>query len=436
MKTKVLAIIIGSFFTLASTSVSAEFDFCSGSSNGGGDGTFEQQIVYRDFVEIGELPAGIEGILIELKSDKDVDIQLYDKQSNEKIVHWPNGILSGENKQSTSYNGVTVEWSGFGGDGTGSGNEYIKVTGKTNRPFIMKAYGYRAGYATVNYSWTGGTASECDISNSGDGIFEQQIVEKKTVNIGDIPPGVNDLYIKLTSDKDVDVQLHDKENGTEIVSWPNGILNGQSKQSTTYQGMMIEWSGFNGDGTNYGHEYIKITGKTTRNLTMKAYGYKAGYATVEYSWGGEGEQTGGDNNLEPEQIDALALINQARSISRQCGDKVFNAVSPVTWNEVLYEAALKHSNDMATLNFFNHTGSNGYNAGTRIVEAGYNWKVYMENIAAGQKTVHSVVDGWLNSPGHCANIMNPSITEIGLAYMKNTASTYGIYWTLNGAAPK
>jgi uncharacterized protein YkwD len=51
--------------------------------------------------------------------------------------------------------------------------------------------------------------------------------------------------------------------------------------------MKIEWSGYNGDGTGSGHEYIKITGETTKNLTMKAYGYKAGYAKVHYEWGGD-----------------------------------------------------------------------------------------------------------------------------------------------------
>jgi len=297
------------------------------------------------------------------------------------------------------------------------------------------AYGYQAGYATVNYSWTGGTASACNIPESGGGTFQQQIEEKNIVKLGDIPLGVNNLFIKLISDNDVDIQLYDKDNGTKIVVWPDGILNGPSKQSINYQGMIIEWSGYNGDGTGLGHEYIKITGKTTRNFTMKAYAYKAGYATVEYSWG-EDDQTN-DNSQEQEYTKILKLINQARSVARQCGDKgYFSATSPITWNEKLYKAALKHSNDMADLNFFSHTGSDGSNPGTRITDQDYNWRTCMENISAGYGTEQEAIAGWLKSPGHCANIMNTSIIEIGFAHAENESSQYGIYWTLNGAASK
>lgn len=75
------------------------------------------------------------------------------KDTGEKIVHWPEGILSGSGKQATTYHGVEIEWSGYNGDGTGSGHEYIKITGTLNRTLTMKAFGYQAGYATVNYSW-------------------------------------------------------------------------------------------------------------------------------------------------------------------------------------------------------------------------------------------------------------------------------------------
>ena len=94
-------------------------------------------------------------------------------------------------------------------------------------------------------------------------------------------------------------------------------------------------------------------------------------------------------------------------------------------------AALGHSDDMQQRNFFSHTGSNGSNPGDRLTSAGYNWRTYGENIAAGQSTVQSVVSGWMNSPGHCANIMNASFREIAVACVKGTGgSTYGTYWTM------
>jgi hypothetical protein len=268
------------------------FDF-GGSDGGcdGGSGDFQQQIAYwnndpEKTVTVGTIPKDLKDVYISLKSDEDVDIRLYDA-NGKKIVHWPNGILNGDGKGTTNYNGVTIEYSGYNGDGTGLGHEYIKITGTTQNDFIMKAFGYKAGYAKVDYSWAG--KANCSDSStpsaSGSGDFEQQIVQEDIVKVGDIPPKVNNLYITLKSDEDVDIQLYDKDDGTKIIVWPDGILNDYNKQTTDYKGMQIEWSGYNGDGTNLGHEYIKITGETTCNLTMKAYGYKAGYAKVHYEWG-------------------------------------------------------------------------------------------------------------------------------------------------------
>ncbi len=268
------------------------FDFGGSDGTGceGGNGTFQQQIEYwnndpEKAVTVGTIPKDLKDIYISLKSDEDVDIRLYNV-NGEKIVHWPSGLLSGSKKANISYNGIIIEYSGYNGDGTGLGHEYIKISGTTQNDFIMKAFGYKAGYAKVDYSWAGKVCSKSSTpKTSGSGDFEQQIVSKDIVIVGDIPPKVNNLYITLKSDKDVDIQLYDKDDGTKIIVWPDGILHDADKQTTDYKGMKIEWSGYNGDGTGLGHEYIKITGETTRNLTMKAYGYKAGYAKVHYEWG-------------------------------------------------------------------------------------------------------------------------------------------------------
>jgi len=248
---------------------------------------------------VGTIPKDLKDVYISLESDEDVDIRLYDVNGKE-IVHWPNGILNGPNYDSTEYNGVIIEYSGYNGDGSGLGHEYIRISGTTQNDFIMKAFGYKAGYAKVEYSWEGKencTDGSSTPSASGSGDFEQQILKDAIVKVGDIPPKVNNLYITLKSDEDVDIQLYDEDDGTAIIAWPDGMLNGPNKQTIEYKGMKLEWSGYNGDGENLGHEYIKITGETTRNLTMKAYGYKAGYAKVHYEWGSE------DNSNE----DAISL---------------------------------------------------------------------------------------------------------------------------------
>ena len=73
---------------------------------------------------------------------------------------------------------------------------------------------------------------------------------------------------------------------------------------------------------------------------------------------------------------------------------------------------------MVTNNFFDHGGSNGSTLGSRVAATGYVASALGENIAAGYGTVTNVMTGWMNSPGHCANIMNPAFTQIGVACIK------------------
>lgn len=134
--------------------------------------------------------------------------------------------------------------------------------------------------------------------------------------------------------------------------------------------------------------------------------------------------------------DALALSNQARAIARFCGETHYDAVPALNWNNQLEEAARLHSDDMATHNFFSHTGSNGLNPSYRLQVVGYEYRTWAENIYAGLHNTQAAIDGWLKSPGHCANIMNPHVTELGVACVANSATDYGTYWTMVLAAPR
>lgn len=132
----------------------------------------------------------------------------------------------------------------------------------------------------------------------------------------------------------------------------------------------------------------------------------------------------------------LKLTNAARAGPRSCGKQRFRAAPPVTWNAELSAAALAHSRDMASRNYFRHAGKGGSQVGDRATQAGYNWRRIGENIAAGQGSPKQVVSAWLASPGHCANIMNRHFTEMGAAYAVNPESDITIYWTqVFGRAP-
>lgn len=126
--------------------------------------------------------------------------------------------------------------------------------------------------------------------------------------------------------------------------------------------------------------------------------------------------------------EVLRLVNAARGQPRRCGSRSFAAVPPLASSAMLNRTALIHAQDMATKNFFEHQGSDGSTVAIRATRVGYNWRSIGENIAAGPTTAEIVVDGWLNSPGHCANIMGQTFTEMGIAFATSTKSDAGIYW--------
>jgi uncharacterized protein YkwD len=112
-----------------------------------------------------------------------------------------------------------------------------------------------------------------------------------------------------------------------------------------------------------------------------------------------------------------ALVNEERAR---------NGCGPVSQNGTLDTAAARHSEDMAARDYFDHTSPDGKGPGDRITAAGYQWTTYGENIARGQQTPAAVMDSWMNSPGHRANILNCSFKEIGLGVHEGSG---GPWWT-------
>lgn len=137
------------------------------------------------------------------------------------------------------------------------------------------------------------------------------------------------------------------------------------------------------------------------------------------------------------QAELLQRVNAARAAGATCGSTAYAAAGALGWNAALANAAAAHSQDMVTNNFFSHTGSTGSNPGTRLTAAGYTWRTYGENIAAGYGSVDAVMAGWMASPGHCANIMGAAFREIGVACIRGTAgNAYPTYWTMTLGAQR
>jgi uncharacterized protein YkwD len=137
-------------------------------------------------------------------------------------------------------------------------------------------------------------------------------------------------------------------------------------------------------------------------------------------------------NISAFAATALDRINAVRAAGADChtGGR-FAPAAPLAWSAKLTQAAEGHSQDMVAKNFFSHTGSNGSTLSTRVNAAGYVWNALGENIAAGYVGIDAVMNGWVASDGHCANLMNPSFKEVGLVCVPGTPGSYSTYWTMD-----
>ncbi len=133
-----------------------------------------------------------------------------------------------------------------------------------------------------------------------------------------------------------------------------------------------------------------------------------------------------DSQTEGQSL--LGEINRVRGTARQCGGKPFAATEPLSWNTTLAELAESHTRSMANGNYFSHLDPDGRTPGDRAELAGYPGSPVGQNIAAALDRPRQVVEGWLSSPGHCANMMNPQFTDMGAAYAVDPRSDAGIYW--------
>jgi uncharacterized protein YkwD len=99
-------------------------------------------------------------------------------------------------------------------------------------------------------------------------------------------------------------------------------------------------------------------------------------------------------------------------------------------NQLLVRAAQTFAELMGTLNFFDHNSPDGSTPGQRITQTGYQWRTWGENIAYGYTTAEQVMQGWINSPGHRANILNKNFNEIGVGYFvaKSSGKNGTAYW--------
>ena len=133
---------------------------------------------------------------------------------------------------------------------------------------------------------------------------------------------------------------------------------------------------------------------------------------------------------------ALQLVNEVRARGARCGEHAFGPAPPVRLSGTLAGVAFGHANDMARHDYFEHQDLAGHSPADRVRAVGYQEKMVGENIAYGPKSADEVVRGWLDSPGHCENIMDPRFAEMGIAYAAGQSSRRGLFWVQLLVAPK
>lgn len=122
------------------------------------------------------------------------------------------------------------------------------------------------------------------------------------------------------------------------------------------------------------------------------------------------------SNAQAAQV--LALVNEARASA---------GLKPLALDDTLNRVAAEKARDMAVNGYFSHD-SPTYGTPFDMMHAfGVNYKSAGENIAAGQKDAAAVMNSWMHSSGHRANILNPNYTKLGVGYY--AGGSYGTYWT-------
>jgi uncharacterized protein YkwD len=110
----------------------------------------------------------------------------------------------------------------------------------------------------------------------------------------------------------------------------------------------------------------------------------------------------------------VTLVNQERAKA---------GCQPLRMDDRLTAAARGHSADMAARGYFDHTTPEGVSFADRITKAGYRWMAAAENIAKGQRDPASVMNSWMNSPGHRTNILNCGYKDIGVGLAYDSGKT-------------
>ena len=171
-------------------------------------------------------------------------------------------------------------------------------------------------------------------------------------------------------------------------------------------------------------DLVEIVQQDGQNVELNLHGEGDGYLAIHYRSGHEfiyhfvikkDADDASNQSLHEVAQQVLALVNEER---RKVG------VAPLTLSAELQSAAAIRAEEITQK--FSHTRPDGTNFQTILPNSRY--YIAGENIAAGNSTAAKVVQQWMNSPGHRANILRSDYTELGVGYVHKENSQYKHYW--------
>merc|ERR1711861_89514 len=133
----------------------------------GGKGSFVRKMKQNERVTVGLIPAETNNVLVKLRTDKDVDAEVWTANGKREIaiVAWMVGKINSPTKASIKFAGAQINYSGYNGitnkNGMNFGHEDIGIKGQCKVGFTMKAYAFQSGTARINYSW-GADPKKCE----------------------------------------------------------------------------------------------------------------------------------------------------------------------------------------------------------------------------------------------------------------------------------
>jgi uncharacterized protein YkwD len=143
--------------------------------------------------------------------------------------------------------------------------------------------------------------------------------------------------------------------------------------------------------------------------------------------------------LEPclDERQLQRAVDQLNALRRQPAPCAASgaAMQRLSWESRLAASAVEQARDLAVQDRLSHTDSRNRGLGTRLRSVGYAAAGAGENLAAGQTDIDDALQAWLASPSHCANLMQPEYSDVGLACVQRRGSRYERFWVAHFGAP-